>query len=423
LLLVTILLVLVAAVTLLIGIFSDNLALIFVSIGASALAAIVLAVLSQVSRRKDRAATSGATPPEPLAARDEVPARAAGSIATTGEPVVRADEAPTETIPAVPAATSPSPVATASTAPAELPIAGYATLRVNEILPKLDALDLDELETVAQYEETNKNRTTVLNRIDALMDELEAAEAGATTTPTTSTAAAEPATTAVDDEVAEAAAESIEELGEPVVALAAPTAPSETAGVGSAGGDFPIADYDSLSEDEVIARLQDLDADQLETVADREEAGPNRDAVLDAIDDRLDILEGIVPAPAAPAPVTPAPGPTAARKAPAKKAAAAKKAPVRKATAAATPAPAPARKAATPARKTAAKKSPATAAPAATTAKAAASKATTKAAATAKKAPAKKAAAAVKAPARKATVVKKATPVKRATAAKKTTGR
>jgi hypothetical protein len=318
LLLVTILLVLVAAVTLLIGIFSDNLALIFVSIGASALAAIVLAVLSQVSRRKDRAATSGATAPEPLAKREDVPARAAESIAATGEPVVRAEVAPTETLAAVPAATSSAPEAAA---PADLPIANYASLRVNEILPKLDALDLDELEAVAQYEETNKNRTTVLNRIDALMDELEAAEAGGTTT--TTAAAAAPATassaSATDDAVVEAAVESIEEIGEPVVALTAPTSSTTTA-----GGDFPIADYDSLSEDELIARLQDLDADQLEAVADREEAGPNRDAVLDAIDDRLDILEGIVPAPAA-ASAAPAPAPAPARKAPAKKATAAKK--------------------------------------------------------------------------------------------------
>jgi hypothetical protein len=82
LLLVTILLVLVAAVTLLIGIFSDELWLIFVSIGASALAAIVLAVLSQVSRRKGRAATT-ATAPEPLPARQDTATATATAAASS----------------------------------------------------------------------------------------------------------------------------------------------------------------------------------------------------------------------------------------------------------------------------------------------------------------------------------------------------
>ena len=61
-LLVTIALVLVAAVTLLIGIISDNLALIFISIGASAIAAIVLGVLSQMSRKKGKSGAGAAAP-------------------------------------------------------------------------------------------------------------------------------------------------------------------------------------------------------------------------------------------------------------------------------------------------------------------------------------------------------------------------
>lgn len=366
LLLVTIVLVLVAAVTLLIGIFSDNLALIFISIGASAAAAIVLAVLSQVSRRKGAAAPAS-TAPEPLPARsastvaDEQAEEAATTIEEIGEPVVRTVGAST-----------PTAVVT-------IPIANYDALRVNEILPALQGLDLDELEAVAQHEEAGKNRATVLNRIDALMDELEAQEAAGTGTTTT---------------VDEAAAESIATVGEPVVAP-----PS---------GAFPIPNYDELGEAELIPMLDDLDADQLEVVADREEAGQNRDAVLDAIDDRLDVLEGIVPAP--PVAATAAPSrPAAGKKVPAKKVAA-KKVPAGGAKKAATAkksvaAPAAVKKAAT-----SAKRSAAAAAPA---------KRTT----TAKKA-AKKAAAPVrKAPATAAGTKRAGAPAKKATAATKKTAK
>jgi hypothetical protein len=392
LLLVTILLVLVAAVTLLIGIFSDELWLIFVSIGASALAAIVLAVLSQVSRRKGRAATT-ATAPEPLPARqdtavatdtdtaDATATAAAASIAEVGEPVTtpaRAADAPTqvvETTEAVPSAGA-------------LPIADYDALRVNEILPRLESLDLDELETVAVYEEGHKNRSTVLNTIDKRMDELEAAGDVAV-----GTGAADD----TDDQIAEEAAASIEEIGEPVVALDEP-APADG---------FPIPDYDDLSAEELIPRLQDLDADQLEIVADREEAGKNRDVVLDAIDDRLDVLEGIVPAPAAAAestigvaPVEAVPArPVTAKKASAKKVSA---------------------------KKASAKKAAAKKAAAVPVKKAAAAK---KAAASTKRTlePAKKAPAARKTAAKAATAgtkaAKKAAPAKKATAAKKASKR
>ncbi len=378
LLLVTILLVLVAAVTLLIGIFSDNLALIFISIGASALAAIVLAVLSQMSRRKAKAAEAGGA--EPLPTRQEADAKGVTAQAAVG---AATEEPPTQALPAQAAAGAPA-----------LPIDGYDALRVNEILPRLVGLDLDQLEEVAQHEEAGKNRTTVLNRIDQLMDELEAADVGS-------------ATPAVADDVVEEAVAAIEEMGEPVVAMA------ESAPESSSDGGFPIAGYDDLSEADLIAMFDDLDADQLETVADREEAGQNRDAVLDAIDDRLDILEGIV---AAPAKATRAPK-SPAKRAPARpaKKTAATRTPAKKATATASPA----RKVAAPARKTA--KAPARKAAATSVRKTAA--APTRKAAAAAKAPAKRATSPAKratSSAKKvATTARKAAPVKKATAAKK----
>jgi hypothetical protein len=222
------------------------------------------------------------------------------------------------------------------------------------------------------------------------MDELEAADHAPATDATTT------------DEVASEAAASIAEIGEPVVALDEPATASLDGAVPDA---FPIPNYDDLSTDEVIPLLQGLDADQLETVADREEAGPNRDAVLDAIDDRLDVLEGIVPAPAVAAePVTTA---VAAKKVSAKKATPAKKASAKKV--GATPGKKAAAKAAAPAKRTLepAKKAPA--------AKKTAAKATTATKAATKAAPAKKASAAKKATAKKATTATKATAAKKAT--------
>ncbi len=378
LLLVTIALVLVAAVTLLIGIISDNLALIFISIGASAVAAIVLAVLSQMSRRKGK----GAAEAVPAVAADSSTPAAPPAPEPTAATVV-ADE-PTTTMPAV----------SAPAASLDLPIADYDSLRVNEILPRLDDLDLDELEAVAQHEETHKNRSTVLNRIDARMDVLEAEEAGGTVD--------EPA----DDETVDDAVAAIEEVGQPVQL---DDEVEEAEDEDESGDDgFPIPGYDDLSESALIPLLDDLDADQLETVADREEAGQNRDGVLDAIDDRLDILEGIVPAASA-KPASAAKKTGVAKKTPAKKAAAA-----------------PRKVAAAPAKRAPAKRAPVkkAAAPAAKATKSttkSTTKAPAKAAAPARKAPAR--ATATPAPARKSAAVKKAAPVKKATAAKKATKR
>ena len=330
LLLVTILLVLIAAATLLIGIFGNNLALIFVSIGASVIAALVLAVLSQMSKRKIRE-EAVATGPAPLPVDEPLPAP---------EPVTAAE----------PVLATVGAAATTTTAAVGVPIQNYDSLRVNQIIPRLDSLDLDGLEAVAQHEEDNKNRTSILNRIDQLMDELEASSA----TPT-----------AVEDAV---------------------TVVAESG--------FPIPNFDSLSEAQIVASLDDLDADELEQVAEYEETHANRDSVLDAIDDRLDELEGIA-APAATKTATR----TATKKTTAKKSTARKDAaaPVRTAAKATKKAASTASRAPAKATKKAATKSAATRPPAKATKKAA-----TKSAATVKKAGAvKKATATKKAAAKK----------------------
>ncbi|HEV7887541.1 MAG TPA: hypothetical protein VGO92_08275, partial [Acidimicrobiales bacterium] len=49
-------------------------------------------------------------------------------------------------------------------------IEDYDQLSVNQILPLLGELDEDELEDVAAYEEDHKNRASVLDRIDSLLE-------------------------------------------------------------------------------------------------------------------------------------------------------------------------------------------------------------------------------------------------------------
>jgi hypothetical protein len=50
---------------------------------------------------------------------------------------------------------------------------------------------------------------------------------------------------------------------------------------------FPIAGYDDLTADQVVARLDGLSAAQLEKVRDRERASRNRKTVLRAIERAL----------------------------------------------------------------------------------------------------------------------------------------
>ena len=162
---------------------------------------------------------------------------------------------------------------------------------------------------------------------------------------------------------------------------------------------LPIHDYDDLSVSEIVGVLGELDDVELRDVRDYEAGHGARVTILNNIDRRL----GVGPAPAKKSPAKKAPArkaPASARKAPAKKA------PARKAAA-----PAPAKKAPAPARKAPAKKAtaPARKAPA------------KKAPAPARKAPAKKAPAPAKkapAPAKKATAPAKKAPAKTAPAKK-----
>jgi len=131
----------------------------------------------------------------------------------------------------------------------DFPIADYDELRVSEILPLLPELELDELDVVRERELAGKRRSAVIDRIDDRMDELEGVAA-------------------------------------PVAVTAAPPAAAPP----DLGG-FPIADYENLSVGEIVALIPDLSDDELDMLAEHEEQGQNRAAVLDAIDDQFEEVE------------------------------------------------------------------------------------------------------------------------------------
>lgn len=334
LLLVTIGLVLVGAVSLVIGFVSNSLPPIYLSIACSVIAGIVLVVFSRMSKRQEAGgpSSSGFTP-----------APSAGSWAPPPSPPPP-PPAPSYRAPATPAA-EPAPSGApagraAAAAPAvaveDFPIEGYDTLRVSQILPALDELDVDDLDTVREREEQGKNRTTVLRRIDVLMDEgeVEKAPVAGATVPEMDDDDLD------DDEGLEAETEDNfadvadvddeEDLSDDDMAVAEDEGTAVIPAVAPGDSSFPIPDYDRLPVAQILPLLDDLDDDELDMVAEREEQGKNRAAILDRIDDMFEPLEGEAPAPI-PIPAPPPP----VKRAPAKKAVAkkvvAKKAPAVKA--------------------------------------------------------------------------------------------
>jgi len=210
----------------------------------------------------------------------------------------------------------------------DFPIAGYDELRVSEIISRLPDLDADELTAVRAREVAGRSRSAVLNRID--------------------------------DQLASAPAESAWEVSE------------SDWDAGAEGDDFPIPDYNDLPVARILDVLGDLDDDELNEVAEREEDGEGRAAILDRIDELLGDEDVPIEEPLSRAPARKAVARKAvARKAPARKTAAkkasARKAPVKKAAPARAvarkaPAKAPVKKAV--AKKAVAKKAPAKKAPA-----------------------------------------------------------
>jgi hypothetical protein len=172
-LLVTVLLVLVSSVLLIVGIARDSLGLIWLSIAFAAAAGIVLVVFSQLSRRRAVRVLAEVGPAELRSRAGAAPPEAGGA-------------------PSVPVA-------------AAFPIEDYDDLRVADIVPLLSDLDAAHLRLVRNREAAGKNRTTVLRRIDDLLDRQPVAGAAGTEATTSGRPKEVPARTAGAEDAAEAA--------------------------------------------------------------------------------------------------------------------------------------------------------------------------------------------------------------------------
>jgi hypothetical protein len=374
LVLVSFVLVLAAAVTLVVGLLQSGLTLIYLSIGCSVLAGVVLAVAVLRGRPEPKAApigrpftppasappvpasvgapassateTTSFTPPPPAPSTPPppsptaAPARGVGDDAATkaaGTALLgrlrgrRSEEPPVDTTPepepAVEVVSAPEPVTTempavSAEADDDFPIADYDKLRATDLLRRLGSLDRNQLEAVRERETAGKNRFTILSRVDVLL-----------------AAQAEPAWQVDDDEWEPdgdvAAGDAVVIPVGPVVDddddLAAGEIEDDEADevdvdevdeLVSPVDAFPIAGYESLTVGQILPRLSDLSSDELAQVRAREQQGRARGTILDRIE-RLAAKSGAMamPAPGAPARKSPATRKAPARKAPVRKAA------------------------------------------------------------------------------------------------------
>jgi hypothetical protein len=243
LLLVSFLLVIVATIFLVSGLFlTKDLALIFISIGCSAVAGLVLVVAVLRSRPK----------PTDAAPIDEE---------TGGDRRVSASGPAT---------------ATAAAAGAAFPIENYDSLEVVDVLPLLGELSPRALEQVRAREAGGRAHPWVLARIDALLEseeetgEWEAGDLG------TEDAWAEP-----QPEWAE--------TGEGASEWTASDFELESSTGGDYGEleiarDFPIADYHNLRATDILGMLSNLDEEDLKLVREVEAGGKARTSILSRID-------------------------------------------------------------------------------------------------------------------------------------------
>jgi hypothetical protein len=52
----------------------------------------------------------------------------------------------------------------------DLAIPGYDSLSASQVVPRLDALRVEELDAVGRYEAAHRGRRTILNRVAQLQD-------------------------------------------------------------------------------------------------------------------------------------------------------------------------------------------------------------------------------------------------------------
>ncbi len=290
--LVSFVLVVVAAITLVIGLLQSGLAIIYVSIACSVLAGIVLATAVLRGRPEPRGAgapmpqrdAAGAPPAAapntwvaPGQTTTEIPAPAptpepvtAGALDGGGGVALAERDDRTESFDRVEIDQVPEP-------DDDFPIHGYDKLRATEILPMLAELSHDQLTAVDERERAGKSRAMVLKRIEVQKQ----------------SRAAEPEPWDADDEGWEdavVAAPAVSREPEPELEPEIEPEPGLRSGpmsvrpVAPAVGEFPIPDYDDLKALEVLGRLPDLSVTELHLVRRREEDGFRRAMVLNRVD-------------------------------------------------------------------------------------------------------------------------------------------
>jgi hypothetical protein len=281
-LLVSFLLVIVATIFLLSGLFlTKDLALIFISIACSALAGIVLVVAVMKSRPRPGAVAAG------------------DGAGLAPAPGTMPSEAPAERRPAAPRAGDGR----------EFPIPEYDTLEVVEVLPLLGDLEPAELEMVRQREASGRAHPWILARVDALLE----AEADADTSehawaptpgPIGSTGQ-QGRLIEDDDEIAEVEPDDVDWASPRDRDWAASDFELDSGddyGDISVVRDFPIDRYDELRVTEILPLLANLESEDLKMVREEEAAGKARASILTRIDGLLARDVGAArPAPAAPA--------------------------------------------------------------------------------------------------------------------------
>ena len=381
LVLVSFVLVLAAAVTLVVGLLQSGLTLIYLSIGCSVLAGVVLAVAVLRGRPEPKAAAPGRSfSPSPQSAQPAQSTQRAQAPASVGAPSSEAQSTSSWT----PPGSSPPPSSPASTAPygrsSDAPgedvatkAAGAALLGrlrgkrgdqggttappepVVEIVPAVGAVPTADATTempafapttdddsfpIPNYDRLRA--TELLSQLAALdrnqLETVREREANGKNRFTIMSrvdalldTTDEPAWEVDDDEWdADAVAEPEVFVAEPEVLVAETVVVDDgydddfeeelEEAPSATGAGFPIDAYDTLTVGQILPRLSELGPEELAEVRSREEMGRGRGTILDRIDrlaSRRAPVAMAMPAPAAPAPV---------RKAPARRAAGASKA-------------------------------------------------------------------------------------------------
>ena len=281
-LLVSFLLVIVATIFLLSGLFlTKDLALIFISIACSALAGIVLVVAVMKSRPRPGAVPAG------------------GDANLSPQPsTAAAGEAP---------AVERRPAAARSGDGREFPIPEYDSLEVVEVLPLLGDLEPSELEMVRQREASGRAHPWILARVDALLE----AEAEADTSEHAWAPSPGPMGTAGqqgrlidedEDDIAEIEPDDADWASPRDRDWAAADFELDSGADYddiSVVRDFPIDRYNDLRVTEILPLLATLGADDLKMVREEESAGKARASILSRIDALLGRdVGGARPAPA-----------------------------------------------------------------------------------------------------------------------------